>query len=85
MCSSDLEHLGLVRELDIVRTPAVLVLDAAGREVGRAYGQPRTADVIAALGAAVAEGEEGEEGDPADGGGGAARAASPDSAPPPRD
>lgn len=46
---------GLVRELGITRTPTVLVLDAAGREVRRAAGQPRTADVIAALGAALAD------------------------------
>ncbi|WP_206442332.1 thioredoxin family protein [Streptomyces boncukensis] len=48
------EHLALVRRLDIRRTPTVLVLDAAGDEVRRAAGQPRRADVIAALGAAVA-------------------------------
>lgn len=46
-------HLALVRRLDIARTPTVLVLDASGREVRRASGQPRRADVIAALGAAV--------------------------------
>ncbi|MFI0773916.1 TlpA family protein disulfide reductase [Streptomyces sp. NPDC021212] len=46
-------HLELVRMLDIVRTPTVLVLDADGRVVRRAAGQPRTADVIAALGEAV--------------------------------
>lgn len=46
-------HLELVRMLDIVRTPTVLVLDADGRIVRRAAGQPRTADVIAALGEAV--------------------------------
>ncbi|WP_432058846.1 TlpA family protein disulfide reductase [Streptomyces sp. bgisy022] len=46
-------HLDLVRRLEIVRTPTVLVLDAEGREVRRAAGQPRTADVIAALGEAV--------------------------------
>lgn len=46
-------HLELVRELDIVRTPTVLVLDAVGRIVRRATGQPRKADVIAALGWAV--------------------------------
>lgn len=46
-------HLDLVRMLDIVRTPTVLVLDARGRIVRRAAGQPRTADVIAALGEAV--------------------------------
>ncbi|MFI2435439.1 thioredoxin family protein [Streptomyces sp. NPDC018693] len=46
-------HLDLVRELDIVRTPTVLVLDAGGRVVRRAAGQPRKADVIAALGEAL--------------------------------
>ena len=46
-------HLELVRRLDIRRTPTVLVLDAAGRIVRRASGQPRTVDVVAALGAAV--------------------------------
>ncbi|WP_256106487.1 thioredoxin family protein [Streptomyces sp. ODS05-4] len=48
-------ELALVRTLDVVRTPTVLVLDAAGRIVRRAEGQPRTPDVIAALGAAVAD------------------------------
>ncbi|MEW2134149.1 thioredoxin family protein [Streptomyces sp. NPDC005435] len=43
-------HLSLVRALGIVRTPTVLVLDATGRVVRRAAGQPRRADVIAALG-----------------------------------
>ncbi|WP_416985262.1 TlpA family protein disulfide reductase [Streptomyces sp. T028] len=47
------EHLDLVRELDILKTPTVLVLDADGRIVRRATGQPRRADVIAALGEAV--------------------------------
>lgn len=47
------ERLPLVRELGIVRTPTVLVLDARGREVRRAVGQPRTADVVAALGAVL--------------------------------
>ncbi|WP_392755696.1 TlpA family protein disulfide reductase [Streptomyces sp. LN590] len=46
-------HLTLVRELDISRTPTVLVLDAAGRIVRRAVGQPRTVDVVAALGHAM--------------------------------
>nr|WP_260462716.1 thioredoxin family protein [Streptomyces sp. TRM72054] len=46
-------HLSLVRTLDIVKTPTVLVLDADGRVVRRAVGQPRKADVIAALGQAV--------------------------------
>jgi thiol-disulfide isomerase/thioredoxin len=46
-------HLELVRRLDIFRTPTVLVLDAGGEIVTRASGQPRKADVIAALGTAV--------------------------------
>lgn len=46
-------NLDLVRRLDILRTPTVLVLDADGRIVRRATGQPRKADVIAALGDAV--------------------------------
>nr|WP_244888220.1 thioredoxin family protein [Streptomyces scopuliridis] len=47
------ERLELVRELGILRTPTVLVLDAGGRIVRRAAGRPRKADVIAALGEAV--------------------------------
>ncbi|MEU9048728.1 MULTISPECIES: thioredoxin family protein [unclassified Kitasatospora] len=46
-------RLELVRRLQIRRTPTVLVLDADGRVVRRAVGQPRRADVIAALGQAV--------------------------------
>jgi thiol-disulfide isomerase/thioredoxin len=46
-------HLDLVRQLDIRRTPTVLVLDAEGGLVTRASGQPRKADVIAAIGKAV--------------------------------
>ncbi|MFJ3658676.1 thioredoxin family protein [Streptomyces nigra] len=46
-------HLDLVRRLDILKTPTVLVLDADGAVVRRATGQPRKADVIAALGEAV--------------------------------
>ncbi|GGS74311.1 thiol reductase thioredoxin [Streptomyces cinerochromogenes] len=46
-------HLELVRDLEILKTPTVLVLDAGGRVVRRATGQPRKADVIAALGEAV--------------------------------
>ncbi|MFH7334677.1 TlpA family protein disulfide reductase [Streptomyces sp. KHY 26] len=46
-------RLDLVRALGILKTPTVLVLDAHGREVRRAAGQPRKADVIAALGEAV--------------------------------
>ncbi len=47
------KNLDLVRELDILKTPTVLVLDARGRVVRRAAGQPRKADVIAAVGEAV--------------------------------
>ncbi|KUN44853.1 MULTISPECIES: TlpA family protein disulfide reductase [Streptomyces] len=47
------DRLELVRELEILKTPTVLVLDADGRIVRRATGQPRKADVIAALGEAV--------------------------------
>ena len=46
-------HLDLARELNISRTPTVLVLDADGAIVRRASGQPRKADVIAALGDAM--------------------------------
>jgi len=48
------EHLDLVRRLNVIRTPTVLVLDDAGRIVRRAAGLPRKADVIAALGEAIA-------------------------------
>ncbi|MGW3625635.1 TlpA family protein disulfide reductase [Streptomyces sp. NPDC000880] len=47
------ERLALVRDLGILKTPTVLVLDAGGNIVTRASGQPRKADVIAALGQAV--------------------------------
>lgn len=47
------ERLELVRRLEVLRTPTVLVLDSSGRVVRRAAGQPRRADVIAALGEAV--------------------------------
>lgn len=43
------EHLDLVRRLGILRTPTTLVLDASGREVTRATGAPRAAQVLAAL------------------------------------
>ncbi len=47
------EHLELARELNVSRTPTVLVLDAEGAIVTRAAGQPRKADVIAALGQVI--------------------------------
>jgi thiol-disulfide isomerase/thioredoxin len=43
-------HLDLVRRLDVRRTPTVFVLGPDGRIAHRASGQPRKADVIAALG-----------------------------------
>lgn len=46
-------RLDLVRDAEVLKTPTVLVLDAHGREVRRAAGQPRKVDVIAALGDAV--------------------------------
>jgi thiol-disulfide isomerase/thioredoxin len=49
-------HLDLVRSLGIHRTPTVLVLDGCGEIVRRGSGQPRKADVIAALGDAVTAG-----------------------------
>lgn len=47
-------RLDLVRRLGIVRTPTSLILGPDGRVVRRASGQPRKADVIAALGEAIA-------------------------------
>ncbi|MFL6238254.1 MAG: TlpA family protein disulfide reductase [Actinomycetes bacterium] len=46
-------NLGLVRRLDVRRTPTVLVLDAKGRIANRASGAPRKADLLAALSAVV--------------------------------
>ena len=46
-------HLGLVRRLDILRTPTTLVLDSTGAVVKRASGAPRKPDVIAALATAI--------------------------------
>ena len=46
-------RLDLMRRLSIARTPTVLVLDGGGAVARRAAGQPRTADVIAALGAVI--------------------------------
>ena len=46
-------HLDLVRQLDVRRTPTVLVLDARGLIAKRAVGLPRKADVIAALGQVI--------------------------------
>ncbi len=46
-------HLGLVRQLGVMRTPTTFVLDAEGVVVTRAAGAPRKADVIAALGRVI--------------------------------
>jgi thiol-disulfide isomerase/thioredoxin len=46
-------HLQLVRDLHVMRTPTVLVLDAAGVVTTRASGLPRREQVLAALDRAV--------------------------------
>jgi thiol-disulfide isomerase/thioredoxin len=46
-------RLDLVRQLNVLRTPTVLVLAGDGRIVRRASGQPRKPDVIAAIGEAT--------------------------------
>jgi thiol-disulfide isomerase/thioredoxin len=46
-------HLDLVNRLNVMRTPTVLVLNAAGQVVNRASGAPRKEAVLAALGQAV--------------------------------
>jgi thiol-disulfide isomerase/thioredoxin len=46
-------RLDLVRRLDVRRTPTTFVLGPDGHVTHRASGQPRKADVIAALGAMV--------------------------------
>ena len=46
-------HLDAVRALGVLKTPTTFVLDAQGHVVRRAAGQPRKADVIAAIGVAV--------------------------------
>ena len=43
------EHLDLVRRLGVLRTPTTLVLDGSGREITRASGAPRAAQVLATL------------------------------------
>jgi thiol-disulfide isomerase/thioredoxin len=50
-------HLQLVRDLDVMRTPTVLVLDAAGVVTTRASGLPRREQVLAALGRAIPDGK----------------------------
>jgi thiol-disulfide isomerase/thioredoxin len=43
------DHLDRARELDVWRTPTVLLVDAAGRIVRRATGVPDRAELLAAL------------------------------------
>ena len=49
-------HLSAVRALGVIRTPTTLVLDSSGRVRNRVVGQPRRADVLAAL-AAIDDGD----------------------------
>ncbi|GAA0231323.1 thioredoxin family protein [Cryptosporangium japonicum] len=43
-------HLDVVRKLDVRSTPTTLLVDRTGAITGRAVGQPRRDDVLAALG-----------------------------------
>jgi len=43
-------HLDVVRTLDVRSTPTTLLVDRGGRITGRAVGQPRPHDVLAAIG-----------------------------------
>ena len=43
------DHLDLVRQLGVLRTPTVFVLDPHGRIAQQASGQPRRADLLAAV------------------------------------
>lgn len=49
-------ELDLVRRAAVEQTPTTLVLDAAGREVLRASGVPRRAQLLAALTSAISPG-----------------------------
>lgn len=49
------EHLDLVREVGVLRTPTTLVLDPDGVEVTRAAGAPTKQQVLAALARVVEE------------------------------
>jgi thiol-disulfide isomerase/thioredoxin len=46
-------HLAAVRELDIMRTPTVLLIDAGGVIVRRASGQPTRSQLVSAVGIAL--------------------------------
>ncbi len=43
------QHLDVVRRLGIMRTPTTIVLDPAGRELGRAVGAPTRDQVLRSL------------------------------------
>jgi thiol-disulfide isomerase/thioredoxin len=43
------QHLDAVRALRVLRTPTTVILDAEGREVARASGQPARDQVLSAL------------------------------------
>jgi thiol-disulfide isomerase/thioredoxin len=47
-------HLTLVRRLNVLRTPTVLILDPTGTVVNRASGLPRKQEVVAAVAEAAA-------------------------------
>lgn len=47
------DNLELTRAWAVESTPTVVFLDAAGRQVQRGSGQPRTADIVAGLGKAI--------------------------------
>jgi thiol-disulfide isomerase/thioredoxin len=44
------DHLGVVRALDIRRTPTLLVVDAAGTVVSRAVGKPSREELLSVVG-----------------------------------
>jgi thioredoxin-like negative regulator of GroEL len=52
-------RLDLARRLHVFATPTVLVLAADGSVAGRASGQPRRSDLLAAIGTALGEGDSG--------------------------
>jgi hypothetical protein len=43
------QHLDVVRRLGVMRTPTTIVLDAQGRELGRAAGAPTKEQVLRSL------------------------------------
>jgi thioredoxin-like negative regulator of GroEL len=47
------DNVEITRAWAVESTPTVVFLDAAGREVHRGSGQPRTADIVAGLGKAI--------------------------------